>query len=92
HEPDPVTTGTLHGSNIALSTHTPKPVLHERWSQRMTGTRAEKATRIAVNSVVFRSSGQNLTTGGTYTEMGSRLFEPILLALAVLAIRGRIKR
>ncbi|MDO0935216.1 hypothetical protein QQY66_27410 [Streptomyces sp. DG2A-72] len=51
----------------------------------MTWARAEKATRIAVNSVVFRSSGQNLTTAGTYIEMTSRLLEPILLALGVLA-------
>ncbi|TVZ94908.1 hypothetical protein [Streptomyces sp. PTD9-10] len=43
----------------------------------------------AVNSVIFRSSGQNLTTAGTYIEMTSRLLEPTLLALA---IRGRIKR
>jgi hypothetical protein len=56
------------------------------------GARAEKATRIVVNSVVFRSSGQNLTTVGTYIEMTSRLLEPTLLALGVLAIRGRIKR
>ncbi|MFE7400299.1 hypothetical protein [Streptomyces sp. NPDC057557] len=42
--------------------------------------------------MIFRSSGQNLTTVGTYTEMGSRPTEPVLLGLAALAIRGRIKR
>ncbi|MFE1781264.1 hypothetical protein ACFW9F_01385 [Streptomyces sp. NPDC059506] len=42
--------------------------------------------------MVFRSSGQNLTTAGTYVEMASRLLEPTLLALGVLAVRGRIKR
>ncbi|WAZ27358.1 hypothetical protein STRCI_005798 [Streptomyces cinnabarinus] len=47
---------------------------------------------VTFNSVIFRSSGQDLTTAGTYIEMGSRLLEPILLALAVLAVRGRIKR
>jgi hypothetical protein len=41
---------------------------------------------------VFRSSGQDLTTAGTHIEMTSRLLEPALLALAVLAVRGRIKR
>ncbi|MFE7268914.1 pentapeptide repeat-containing protein [Streptomyces sp. NPDC057592] len=92
HDPDPATTGTLHGSRISLHTSTPDPALHDTWSKRMTWTRAEKATRIAVNSVVFRSSGQNLTTAGTYIEMVSRLLEPTLLALGVLAIRGRIKR
>ncbi|MFI1177230.1 pentapeptide repeat-containing protein [Streptomyces melanogenes] len=91
-DPHPATTGTLNGSRISLSTGTPDPALHGGWSQRMTWARAEKATRIAVNSVVFRSSGQNLTTAGTYIEMASRLLEPTLLALGVLAIRGRIKR
>ncbi|AWW43667.1 pentapeptide repeat-containing protein (plasmid) [Streptomyces cadmiisoli] len=59
---------------------------------RFTGKRFEKALNITLNSVVFRSSGQDLTTAGTYIEMTSRLLEPALLALAVLAIRGRIKR
>jgi hypothetical protein len=45
-----------------------------------------------VNSVVFRSSGQDLTTAGTYTEMASRFAEPVLLALAPLAIRNRVRR
>ncbi|MFF9526919.1 pentapeptide repeat-containing protein [Streptomyces achromogenes] len=59
---------------------------------RFTGKRFEKALNITLNSVVFRSSGQDLTTAGTYIEMTSRLVEPTLLALAVLAVRGRIKR
>lgn len=44
------------------------------------------------HSVVFRSSGQDLTTTGTYTEITSRLAEPVLLGLAVLAVRSRVKR
>ncbi|MFF3663604.1 hypothetical protein [Streptomyces olivochromogenes] len=59
---------------------------------RFTGKRFENALNVTFNSVVFRSSGQDLTTAGTYIEMASRLFEPALLALAALAIRGRIKR
>ncbi|WP_105975879.1 hypothetical protein [Streptomyces geranii] len=92
HDPDPATTGTLNGSRISLNTSTPDPALHGGWPKRMTWARAEKATRVAVNSVVFRYSGQNLTTAGTYIEMTSRLLEPTLLALGALAIRGRIKR
>lgn len=92
HDPDPATTGTLQDSKITLNTSTPDPALHGGLPQRMTWARAEKATRVAINSVVFRSSGQNLTTAGTYIEMISRLLEPTLLALGVLAIRGRIKR
>jgi hypothetical protein len=57
-----------------------------------TGKRFEKALNITLNSVVFRSSGQDLTTAGTYIETTSRLVEPALLAFAVLAVRGRIKR
>lgn len=59
---------------------------------RFTSKRFEKVLKIALNSVVFRSSGQDLTTAGAYIEMTSRLLEPTLLTLAVLAIRGRIKR
>ncbi|MFB8440619.1 pentapeptide repeat-containing protein [Streptomyces niveus] len=59
---------------------------------RFTSQRFDKALNITLNSVVFRSSGQDLTTAGTYIEMTSRLLEPALLALAVLAVRGRIKR
>ncbi|MCZ4099712.1 pentapeptide repeat-containing protein [Streptomyces sp. So13.3] len=92
HDPDPATTGTLRGSAISLTTSSPDPSLRGSLSRRMTAARTEKATRVAVNSVVFRSSGQNLTTAGTYIEMTSRLLEPILLALAALAVRGRIKR
>ncbi|SDM66339.1 hypothetical protein SAMN05216259_101101 [Actinacidiphila guanduensis] len=51
-----------------------------------------KAALVVVNSVVFRSSGQNLTTPGTVIEMLSRIGEPVLLGLAALAVRGRVKR
>ncbi|MEV7660041.1 pentapeptide repeat-containing protein [Streptomyces anulatus] len=59
---------------------------------RFTSERFEKAVNVTLNSVVFRSSGQDLTTTGTYIEMTSRLTEPVLLGLAVLAIRNRVKR
>ncbi|MFF3420486.1 pentapeptide repeat-containing protein [Streptomyces sp. NPDC002698] len=59
---------------------------------RFTGERFEKALNIVLNSVVFRSADQELTTAGTYIEMTSRLTEPVLLGLAVLAVRNRVKR
>ncbi|MFB7216126.1 hypothetical protein [Streptomyces sp. NPDC056255] len=37
-------------------------------------------------------SGQDLTTSGTYIEMLSRVTEPVLLGLAVLAVRNRVER
>lgn len=91
--PKSETTGRLTGHRISLTTDTPDPrnltgPLHER----LTSDRAEKTLRVVVNSVVFRSSGQDLTTAGTYTEMASRFLEPVLLGLAILAIRSRVKR
>ncbi|MFF4799535.1 pentapeptide repeat-containing protein [Streptomyces sp. NPDC001351] len=59
---------------------------------RFSAARLERAGRVVVNSVVFRSSGQDLTQGGMWIEMVSRLGEPVLLGLAVLAARGRVQR
>ncbi|MGY4954838.1 pentapeptide repeat-containing protein [Streptomyces nigrescens] len=59
---------------------------------RFTTKRFDKALTVTLNSVVFRSSGQDLTTAGGYIEMASRFSEPVLLGLAALAIRGRVKR
>lgn len=59
---------------------------------RFTTRRFEKALRMTLDSVVFRSSGQDLTTAGNYIEMVSRVSEPVLLALGALAIRSRVKR
>ncbi|MCH6161656.1 hypothetical protein [Streptomyces marispadix] len=68
------------------------PRLQADFTERFTAARAHKAADVVVDSVIFRSSGQSLTTAGRYTEMASRLTEPVLLALALLAIRGRVKR
>lgn len=89
HVPLPKATGTLTGSAITLNTTKPDLTIN---GELMTLSRADRATRVVMNSVVFRSSGQNLTRVGTYIEMASRIFEPILLGLAVLAIRNRVKR
>ncbi|MFJ1958607.1 pentapeptide repeat-containing protein [Streptomyces microflavus] len=59
---------------------------------KLTGDRFEKALNVTLNSLVFRSSGQELTTAGTYIEMFSRVTEPVLLGLAVLSVRNRVKR
>ncbi|MGW8396090.1 pentapeptide repeat-containing protein [Streptomyces lydicus] len=60
--------------------------------KRFTGERFEKALNVTLNSVVFRSADQDLTTAGTYIEMTSRVTEPVLLGLALLAVRNRVKR
>lgn len=91
--PEPVGSGTVSGTRLSWETHTPDPVDPDGpLAGRLTGERLDKSVRTVVNSVVFRSSGQDLTTLGTYTEMGARLVEPLLLGLAVLAVRGRVKR
>ncbi|MEU9578831.1 pentapeptide repeat-containing protein [Streptomyces chilikensis] len=92
-DPDSATTGTLTGRKIELTTSKDDPVNPDgALSTRLTSERFEKSLRVVVNSVVFRSSGQDLTTAGTYIEMASRVSEPVLLGLAVLAIRSRVKR
>ncbi|MFD8474287.1 pentapeptide repeat-containing protein [Streptomyces globisporus] len=92
-DPKPVTQGRQSGQDIRLTTNTPAPVNPTGpWRKRVTTERFEKSLRVVINSVVFRSSGQDLTTAGTYTEMTSRIAEPVLLGLAILAIRNRVKR
>jgi hypothetical protein len=54
--------------------------------------RIERAARTALGAVVFRDTGQQLTTPGRYIEMAGRLLGPVLLALTLLSIRNRVKR
>ncbi|MFH9067553.1 pentapeptide repeat-containing protein, partial [Streptomyces coeruleorubidus] len=94
-DPKPTTTGRQVpvGQKVVLTTDTPDPVNPTGpLTERVTTERLEKSLRVVINSVVFRSSGQDLTTTGIYTEMTSRLAEPVLLGLAVLAVRSRVKR
>ncbi|WP_234337537.1 pentapeptide repeat-containing protein [Kitasatospora phosalacinea] len=90
--PDPQTTGTYSAGTVKAVTKTPDPSLTLPWRKRLTVDRAEKGALVVVNSVVFRSSGQNLTLPGTVIEMASRIGEPVLLGLAALAVRSRVKR
>ncbi|MGK5448832.1 pentapeptide repeat-containing protein [Streptomyces radiopugnans] len=94
-DPKPTTTGrqAAAGQEVTWTTDTPDPRNPTGpLTGRITTERFEKALRVVINSVAFRSSGQELTTTGTYTEMASRLAEPVLLGLAVLAVRARVKR
>ncbi|NEY30629.1 pentapeptide repeat-containing protein [Streptomyces sp. PRKS01-65] len=95
NDPKPTTTGrqVAAGQEILLTTGAPDPVNPAGpLAERVSSERFEKSLRVVINSVVFRSSGQDLTTAGTYVEMASRLAEPVLLGLAVLAVRSRVKR
>ncbi|MEK2495561.1 pentapeptide repeat-containing protein [Kitasatospora purpeofusca] len=92
-DPKPRSEGDVVAGHVTLVTDTPSPVNPTgSLGGRVTGRRTEKAGRVVVNSVIFRSSGQNLTTAGTYLEMASRLAEPVLLGFGLLAVRSRVKR
>ncbi|MEU6688306.1 pentapeptide repeat-containing protein [Streptomyces sp. NPDC046832] len=91
-DPKQEATGNVPPGGGKVTFHIDKGDPQNPTGNRFTGERFEKALNVTLNSVVFRSSGQDLTTAGTYIEMTSRLVEPALLALAVLAVRGRIKR
>ena len=89
----PRSVGRLTGDTVTLTTTTPGPTnLTGPLAQRATGSRTGQALLVVVNSVVFRSSGQDLTTAGTYIEMFSRFSEPTLLLAAGVAVRNRVKR
>ncbi|MCX4682712.1 pentapeptide repeat-containing protein [Kitasatospora purpeofusca] len=90
--PIPQSSGTYGAGVVTVSTKTTDPVLTLPLERRVSAGRAEKAALVVVNSVVFRSSGQNLTLPGTVIEMASRIGEPVLLGLAALAVRSRVKR
>lgn len=93
HTPTTISNGVISGNTFQEVTSTPKPINPTgSLRSRITTQRFEKAFRIVVNSVAFRSSGQVLTTPGTYIEMSSRIIEPVFLGLALLAVRGRLKR
>ncbi|MEW2079297.1 hypothetical protein ACH4FA_29935 [Streptomyces sp. NPDC017966] len=91
-DPKQEATGTVPPGGGKVTFEIEKDDPQNPTGNRFTGKRFEKALNVTFNSVVFRSSGQDLTTAGTYIEMASRLMEPALLALAVLAVRGRTKR
>ncbi|MFF2231185.1 pentapeptide repeat-containing protein [Streptomyces anulatus] len=90
--PKQTATGTVPAGGGKVTFEIDKDDPQNPTGDRFTGERFEKALNVTLNSVVFRSSGQDLTTAGTYIEMTSRLTEPVLLALAVLAVRNRVKR
>ncbi|WP_406364250.1 pentapeptide repeat-containing protein [Streptomyces sp. NBC_01579] len=92
NDPKQEATGTVPAGGGKVTFEIGKDDAHNPTGNRFTGERFEKALNVTLNSVVFRSADQDLTTAGTYIEMTSRLTEPVLLGLAVLAVRNRVKR
>ncbi|MEV5526334.1 pentapeptide repeat-containing protein [Streptomyces prunicolor] len=91
-DPKQEATGTVPPGGGRVTFEIGKDDPHNPTGNRFTGERFEKALNVTLNSVVFRSADQDLTTAGTYIEMASRLAEPVLLGLALLAVRNRVKR
>jgi len=91
---NPQATGIIPapGGHATFTASTPDPVLTLPLSQRFTATRADRAGLVVVNSVIFRSTDTTLTAPGRWIEIISRIGEPVLLALAVVAARGRLHR
>ncbi|TWP52183.1 pentapeptide repeat-containing protein [Lentzea tibetensis] len=90
-----VLTTSLIGWGVPENAPTPAPgtvqvvqLPKDRW----TGDRLNKSLRLALGSVVFRDADQKLTDAGAWTVMAGRAIGPVLLALAALAIRARVKR
>ncbi|MFF4058483.1 pentapeptide repeat-containing protein [Streptomyces sp. NPDC001668] len=93
NDPKSVSTGKVTGQDIQLTTDTPDPANPiGPLQERISGERFEKGLRVVINAVVFHSSDQHVTTAGTYIETLSRLTEPVLLGMAALAVRNRVKR
>ncbi|MFE1988477.1 pentapeptide repeat-containing protein [Streptomyces mirabilis] len=92
NDPKQEATGTVPPDGGRVTFEIGKDGPRNPTGNRITGERFEKALNVTLNSVVFRSADQDLTTAGTYIEMTSRLTEPVLLGLAVLAVRNRVKR
>ncbi|MEU1219174.1 pentapeptide repeat-containing protein [Streptomyces microflavus] len=90
--PKQTATGTVPTGGGRVTFEIDKDNPRNPTGDRFTGERFEKSLNVTLNSVVFRSSGQDLTTAGSYIEMTTRLTEPVLLGLAVLAVRNRVKR
>lgn len=80
------------GQEITVDVKPVAPTLLPLQGQRWTADRMDKAIRLAVGSVVFRDSGTPLTRPGRWTVMAGRALGPLLLALAALAVRARVKR
>jgi uncharacterized protein YjbI with pentapeptide repeats len=72
-----------------LSGITPRlPAANQRWTK----DRAETALEVTFESFVFRSTDEPLTTAGTWITIAARIIGPVLLALALLAVRNRVRR
>ncbi|MCU1670508.1 MAG: hypothetical protein JWP40_3435 [Blastococcus sp.] len=90
------TSGTdliAHGTLTAPAGAQPITVtIHQADPVKALSARAEKATEITLNAVIFRGADTQLTTTGRYLDIIARLLGPLLLGLSVVAVRNQVKR
>ena len=90
------TSGTdlnAHGTLTAPTGAQPITVtVHQADPVKALSARAEKATEITLNAVIFRGADTQLTTASRYIDIVARLLGPLLLGLSVLAVRNQVKR
>ncbi|MFK4122473.1 hypothetical protein [Streptomyces longwoodensis] len=67
--PKQTATGTVPAGGGKVTLEIDKDDPYNPTSDRFTGQRFENALNVTLNSVVFRSSEQDLTTAGTHIEM-----------------------
>jgi hypothetical protein len=87
-----VTRVTPGGDQVTVTTSTDVAPQLPPGNVRWTPDRVDTSVRIALGAVMFRDAGQKLTPVGTWAVMVARFVGPILLALAALAVRARVKR
>ena len=86
-----VTSSPGNRTRIDATLNTAKPQLPPA-GKRWTAQRTRTALEVTLNSIVFRTTDQPLTTAGTWTVDAARILGPVLLALTLLAVRNRVKR
>jgi hypothetical protein len=80
-------TGTPPSQRVTLESGT-----SNRAAETSSASRLRRAFRVSIEAALFRSPDQQLTALGRDIQTMLRLIGPILLALAILSIRGRVKR
>lgn len=90
--PEPGGTGRVPARAGAVAFEAGRTGPEDPTGDRFTGERFENSLDIALGFLVFRSPGEPLTTTGGYIELASRVSQPLLLGLAVLAVRNRVRR
>jgi hypothetical protein len=86
-----ITTTRHNPAQIDATLQTTAPELPSA-SQRWTTQRTRTSLQITLESIAFRSTDEPLTPAGVWITIAARILGPILLALALLAVRNRVKR